>query len=152
VVLLSNNQSPVTEFISKLNVLADKYKIVLFGLQSWMGYDNLDYDYLNNLSLHMPANNFIDYENNDTKKFIKKFRDNYKTEPEMYAYQGFDATYFFVSQLQKNGTGFLKTIQDNKQEGLETNYNFMQHPSDSGFENKYVYILKFKDYKLTRAN
>ena len=51
IVLPSNNQSYVTEFISSMNTLKDKYKIVLFGLQNWMNYDNLDFEYLNKQEL-----------------------------------------------------------------------------------------------------
>ena len=152
IVLPSNNQSYVTEFISKLNVMKEKHDIVLFGLQNWNSYDNLDLEYLNNLSLHTPANNFVDYENAVAKQFIKTYRDRYRAEPENYAYQGFDVTYYFLSALQKEGKAFLNTLPANRQNGIETNFNFAQFPSDSGFENRYVYILKYKDYKLVKAN
>ncbi len=152
VVLPSNNQSYVTEFTSRLNVLKDKYKIILFGMQNWMTYDNLDIEYLNNLSLHFASNNFVDYENAITKMFIKNYRDKYKTEPELYAYQGFDISYYFISLLKKYGTGFMKYVNENNFKGIETNYNFSQYPLDSGFENKFVYILKCQDYKLMKAN
>ncbi|MCW3102384.1 MAG: hypothetical protein JWO09_824 [Bacteroidetes bacterium] len=152
IVLPSNNQSYVTEFISKLNVMKEKHDIVLFGLQNWNSYDNLDLEYLNNLSLHTPANNFVDYDNVIAKQFIKTYRDRYKAEPENYAYQGFDVTYYFLAALQKEGKAFLNTLPANRQNGIETNFNFAQFPSDSGFENRYVYILKYKDYKLVKAN
>jgi LysM repeat protein/ABC-type branched-subunit amino acid transport system substrate-binding protein len=152
VVLPSNNQSYVTDFISKLNTMRDKYKIVLFGLQNWINYDNLDFEYLNNLTLHVPSNNFIDYQNSSTRCFMKNYREKYKTEPEMYSYQGFDETCYFVSSLQKYGTGFLKNVSENKFQGIGTDFNFSQFPSDSGFENKFVFILKYQDYKLVKAN
>jgi LysM repeat protein/ABC-type branched-subunit amino acid transport system substrate-binding protein len=152
VVLPSNNQSYVSDFVSKLNVLRDKYNIVLFGLQSWNNYDNMDFEYLNNLSLHIPSNTYIDYENNVTKRFVKKYRDDYKTEPELYAFQGFDATFYFVSLLKKYGTSFLKNLPENTYQGIEANFNFLQHPPASGLENKGVFILKYKEYKLVKAN
>lgn len=152
VVLPSNNQSYVTEFIGKLNVMKEKNNIVLFGLQNWNNYDNLDIEYLNNLTLHTPANNFVDYENVQTKQFIKNFREHYKTEPDNYSYEGFDITYYFLSALQSGGSGFMNTLAANKQKCLDTNFNFSQFPGDSGFENKFVYILKYKDYKQVKAN
>ena len=152
IVLPSNNQSYVTEFISSMNTLKDKYKIVLFGLQNWMNYDNLDFDYLNNLSLHVPSNTFVDYQNPSTINFVKNYRLKYKTDPEIYVFQGFDISYSFVSLLQKEGTGFLKTLGENKFQGFGSNYSFSQFPADSGFENKFVYILKYKDYQLLKAN
>lgn len=152
IVLPSNNQSYVTEFITSLNTLKDKYKIVLFGLQNWVNYDNLDFEYLNNLSLHIPSNTFVDYKNSATQNFIKNYRSKYKTEPEVYVFQGFDVTYSFVSILQKEGTGFLKSLSENKFQGIASNFQFSQFPADSGFENKYVYILKYKEYQLLKAN
>ncbi len=153
IILPSNNQSYVTEFISHLNSInREKFKIVLFGLQNWMNYDNLDFEYLNNLSLHIPANTFVDYKNASTQNFIQTYRSKYKTEPEMYVYQGFDVAYCFISLLQKEGSGFLKQLSAKKYSGIGSNYQFAQFPSESGFENKFVYILKYKDYQLIKAN
>lgn len=153
IILPSNSQSYVTEFISRLNTLKDKHKIVLFGLQNWVNYDNLDFEYLNGLSLHIPAGNYIDFENKTTQRFIANYREKYKTEPELYAYSGFDVTYCFISALQKNGSGFLNTILDTKFQGMVTNFDFIQPVSNkSGFENKFVVILKYKEYKLVKAN
>jgi LysM repeat protein/ABC-type branched-subunit amino acid transport system substrate-binding protein len=152
VVLLSNNQSYVSDFISKLNMSSEKNKIVLFGLQSWMNYDNLDFEYLNRLSLHVPSNYHLDYGAVPTQKFISNYRERFRTEPELYAFQGFDATLFFLSEMQKNGSGFLGTLMTSKFAGLQSQYLFSQFPAGSGFENKFVYILKYQDYKITRAN
>ncbi|MES2139443.1 MAG: LysM peptidoglycan-binding domain-containing protein [Bacteroidota bacterium] len=152
IVLPSNNQSYVTEFISKLNPLVDKHKIVLIGLQSWINYDNLDFDYLNKLAVHIPSNNYIDYQNPVTRNFINTYYERFKTDPELYSYQGYDIAYYFISSLQKYGTGFLNNIVEYKYQGIETNFNFMQYPMDSGFENKFVYILKYQDNKLVKAN
>ncbi|MES2284499.1 MAG: LysM peptidoglycan-binding domain-containing protein [Bacteroidota bacterium] len=152
IVLPSNNQSYVTEFISKLNPLVDKHKIVLIGLQGWINYDNLDFDYLNKLAVHIPSNNYIDYQNPVTRNFINSYYERFKTDPELYAYQGYDIAYYFISSLQKYGTGFLNNIVEYKYQGIETYFNFMQYPLDSGFENKFVYILKYHDNKLVKAN
>lgn len=151
VVLPSNNQSYVTEFIGKLNQAKDKH-VILFGLQNWIGYDNLDPEYLNNLSLHTPANNFVDYSDPKVKQFIQAYRDKYLTEPENFSFVGFDITYFFLSTLQREGSGFLNTLPLNRQSCIETNFSFSQYPPDSGFENKFVYILKYQDFKLVKAN
>lgn len=152
IILPSNNQSYVTEFISKLNSLNGKNKIVLMGLQSWINFDNLDFDYLNNLSVHIPSNNYIDYQNPTTQSFTKSYREKFKTDPDLYSYQGYDIAFYFISTLQKNGGAFLNNLVNTKYQGIETKFDFMQYPSGSGFENKFVYILKYADYKLVKAN
>jgi LysM repeat protein/ABC-type branched-subunit amino acid transport system substrate-binding protein len=152
IVIPSNNQSFVSDVLNKLNVLNDKYKIVLFGMQKWLQYDNMDYEYFNELSVHIPSNGFIDYEKADTKNFIHKYRDRFKTEPDMYGFQGYDITFYFLSALQKYGSGFMNNLSSNYANGLETGFHFSQFPSDSGFENKSVFILKYHNYQLIKAN
>ncbi|HET6227828.1 MAG TPA: LysM peptidoglycan-binding domain-containing protein, partial [Bacteroidia bacterium] len=152
IVIPSNNQSFVSDVLNKLNVLNDKYKIVLFGMQKWLQYDNMDYEYFNELAVHIPSNGFIDYEKASTKNFIQEYRDRFKTEPDMYGFQGYDITYYFLSALQKYGSGFLNNLSENTTNGLETSFRFSQFPSDSGFENKSVFILKYHNYQLIKAN
>jgi LysM repeat protein/ABC-type branched-subunit amino acid transport system substrate-binding protein len=153
IILPSNNQSYVTEFINTLNVLQEDRKIVVFGLQSWMTYDNLDFDYLNKLSLHIVSNNHIDYEESRTKNFVSKFRNSYKTNPDIYAFSGYDLTYYFASLLQKQGRGFLNEIDYNEYHGIITTLQFIKSATNkSGYENKFVYMLKYYNYELVPAN
>jgi ABC-type branched-subunit amino acid transport system substrate-binding protein len=152
VVLPSNNQSFVSDFISKLNVMTDKYKIVLFGMQSWITYDNMDYEYLNNMSLHVPSNGFVEYANPVSQNFLRKYRERFKTDPDIYGFQGYDVTFYFLSALQKYGGGFLNNISSNYFKGIETGFRFSQFPADSGFENRSVFILKYQNYQLIKAN
>jgi hypothetical protein len=152
IVMPTNNQSVVTDYLSKLNSMRDKYKIVVFGLQNWINYDNLDFEYLNDLSLHIPSNIFIDYSKPSTQNFVKQYRSTYKTEPDPYVFQGFDISYCFMSMLLQNGSGFMKNLAESNYKGIGSNYTFSQYPSESGFENKFVYILKYQDYQLMKAN
>jgi hypothetical protein len=57
-----------------------------------------------------------------------------------------------MSALLREGSGFLKTLSENNYKGISSNYNFSQFPAESGFENKFVYILKYQDYQLVKAN
>ena len=153
IVLPSNNQSYVTEFINTINPLHEEYKITIFGLQSWMNYDNLDFEYLNNLSLHLVSNAYINFNDEQTKKFTLKFSDAYKTNPDIYAFSGFDIAYYFINLLNKHGEGFLNEIVEHTYKGLMLNLQFIKSTtSSSGYENKYVRVLKYEDYELKPAN
>ena len=151
IALPSNDQPYVSDFISKLHMIDDKYKIVLIGMQNWIAYDNMDYEYLNKISLHVPSNGLVDYSTPTAKAFVKRYQERYKTDPDVYGFQGYDVTYYFLSMLQKYGTGFLNTIKNSPYKGIETDFNFAQFPADSGFENQSVLILKYQDYQLIKA-
>ncbi len=153
IILPSNNQSYVTEFINTLNALQGERKIVVFGLQSWMTFDNLDFDYLNKLSLHIVSNNHINYNDEQTKKFVSTFTVSYKTNPDIYAFSGYDLTYYFISLLQKYGKGFLNEIDNDDYKGIITTLQFIKSATNkSGYENKFVYMLKYYNYELIPAN
>jgi hypothetical protein len=152
VVLPTNDQSYVSGFVRKLYVLSNKYKIVLFGMQNWINYDNLDFEYLNNLNLYIPSNNFTDYTNVTTEQFALDYYERYKADPSIYSFQGYDITYYFLSLLQKYGSGFLNNIFENDYKGIGTYFNFMQVDNQTGFENKAIIMLKYENYKLVRAN
>ena len=153
IILPSNNQSYVTEFLNTLNSLQEDRKIIVFGLQSWMTFDNLDFDYLNKLSLHIVSNTYINYNDVQTKRFLSQFRVLYKTNPDIYAFSGYDLTYYFISLLQKHGKGFLNEIDYNEYKGIITTLQFIKSAtSKSGYENKFVYMLKYQNYELVPAN
>ena len=112
-----------------------------------------DFEYLNKYSLHVPSNRYIEYNSSSTKAFISKYRSTNNMEPQIYGYTGFDVTYYFASALQKYGTGFLNNIKEYNHRGIASKANYIQSASSkSGFENKFVVILKYQDYKLVKAN
>ncbi len=152
VVVPSNNKTFVTDFITKLNPLHEKKSIILFGLDSWTNFDNLDLDYLNNMQLHYPSPVFIDYENVQVKEFIHEFLSRYKTDPGIFAFQGFDVAFFYVNMLRNYGLNFQNKLATAKQSGLQTAFDFYQVSPESGFENKAVFMLMYRDYKLVKAN
>lgn len=152
IVVPSNNQAFVTDLITKLNAVEDKYKIILFGMQSWNNFDNLDIEYLNRLQLHLPVNSFVDYDNEATKKFIKQYREKYKTDPGTYAYYGFDISYFYLSALKKTGHKFQKSLPSLNNKGIQTSFSFFKVADDSGYENKSVFITGYENYKLIKVN
>ncbi|MBI2271452.1 MAG: LysM peptidoglycan-binding domain-containing protein [Bacteroidetes bacterium] len=152
IIVPSNNRSFVTDFITKLNPLREKNPIVVFGMQSWSEFDNLDIDYLNNMQTHYPSSTFIDYDSEPVKLFVKKYATQYKTDPGFYVFQGFDVIYFYISMLRSYGLGFQNKLATTKQTGFQTAFEFYQVSPESGFENRAVYMLRYKDYKLVKAN
>jgi len=153
IVVPSNNKSFVTDFITKLNPLLDKKKqIVLYGMQSWSEFDNLDIDYLNKMNTHYPTSSFVDYDNLHVKEFVKSYAGQYKTDPGPFVFQGYDVFNFYLTMLSNYGLNLQNKLAETKQQGLQTSFEFYQVSPESGFENKAVYMLMYQDYKLLKAN
>ncbi|MDP4266189.1 MAG: LysM peptidoglycan-binding domain-containing protein [Bacteroidota bacterium] len=151
IVTFVSGEAFVGNYIRKLNDLSDKYKITLFGLPMWKNYENIDDTYINNLKLHLFSTSFVNYEDPDVNKFLKVYREKYKTEPDKYAFQGFDVTYLFLKALKEYGTTFDKCISNVKFNPTQTLYRFDSN-QNSGYENAYVTIFKHEGYKYVPVN
>ena len=151
IVVPSNDQAFITDLITKLNFVEKEYKIVLFGIDSWLNFENLDINYLHKLQTHITACNEIDFDNKEVKKFIKKFRNNYFVDPSNYAFKGFDVGYYYLSALKNFGKNFENELPNFEHKGLQTTFTMTRLVIGSGFENQSVSVLKYHNYKLMKV-
>lgn len=160
IIVPANNQSFVTDFMTALYRMNDistpreqktKFNIVVFGLQSWNGFDNLDIQYLNKMNVHTPSNSFIDYESQRIKNIIQSYRAEYKGEPDSYFFQGFDIAYYYLVSLKQYGVNFQSQLSQHPFNGVQSSFKFKESAPGSGYENQSVYIIKYQDYKLHRV-
>jgi LysM repeat protein/ABC-type branched-subunit amino acid transport system substrate-binding protein len=145
----SNDQAFVTSLINSLRGLNRNFQIVLVGMESWISFDNLDINTIQDLQLHLPASSSINYGDATVIEMMKKYRKKYKTDPTKYAFQGYDCGIYFLSAMAKSGKEFYLTLPTFKANGLQTNFQFLETAVESGYENKSVFILKYKDFTLT---
>ncbi len=152
VVVPSADKAFVTDFITKLNTLREKNSILLFGLDCWTGFDNLDLDYLSNMQFHYPSSTYVDYDNAQVKNFIHAYASHYISDPGTFAFEGYDVGFYYLNMLRTYGINFQNKLGGSRQKGLQTGFDFYQVSSESGFENKAVFMLMYRDYKLVKAD
>jgi len=151
VVTLSNGEVFVTNYVSDFNNVYDQYNMIVFGLPSWKNFDNIETEYLQNINLHLFSSSFVDYTDTDVNKFISLYRNQYKTEPDKYAFQGFDVAMFFFSALMKYGVYFEKCIDKMNGTYLQSNYKFVKTGSKDGYDNTFLNIYRYEDYRFVDA-
>ena len=150
-VIPSNSQPYVSDLLRSLNTLSEKYVITVYGLSSWMGYDNLDLEYLQKLQFHFVAPYFIDYDSSaTTKHFLTKYNDTFRGDAGMYTFAGYDAGLYFLNALNTYGTNFYQKLPEIKGTGLQQDFDFYRSDADSGYENRAVRIVQVIEYKLER--
>lgn len=137
----------ILDFITRLNLVRDSFNIILFGIPEWDRFD-LETDYLLNLRLHTTTTTSLNYEDEQVKQFISKFRRYFHCEPEQgkYSFEGFDITYFFLRELMRLGTHFQDCISEYNMKGLQQGFEFVRSEG-KGFKNNYVRIVKYEEYK-----
>jgi LysM repeat protein/ABC-type branched-subunit amino acid transport system substrate-binding protein len=152
VIVPSGGQAYVTDVLRMLNTLAEKNTIIVFGMQSWRNFASLDYDYLNKLQLHYTTNSFVDYEDDVTADFVKKYRLSFDEEPAQASFQGYDAGFYYLNALRLYGVEFGKKLPSMKWSGIQSAFDLYKTSPESGFENKAVNMVMIQDYKLIKAN
>ncbi len=140
----SNEEAFVTNVVTKLNTLkAFGKKVRVIGLSRWQRFRNIDPEYYFNLELCIATSFFIDYQHQDVKKFVRKFRDVYHTEPNQMAIHAYDVGLYFLSAMLNYGENFEHCIYNYQVDLLQANYRFVKWYKNSGFENVNVDIVKY---------
>ncbi len=148
---VSTQRAFVASVMSNLYGLASDYKITMIGMPQWMDYE-MDIDYAMKLKLHLFSPEFVDYTDPKVKQFIIRYRYQYEGEPvpEKHAYEGYDITYYFLRALMQFGPEFTRCLRYLSYEGLQLDFDFYQQ-GDGGWENEYMNIFRFDNYKLVKV-
>jgi len=153
----------IYNLLRKIDLDRNEYqRVVVYGMPQWMNYERIDFDYYERLNVHVSSSVFIDDFNPDVRRFKRQFYERFGAIPNPEAYVGYDVARYFGSMLHKHGTRFQPQLVDNPRELLHTSFQFepVIRPSASAFEqgrverweNRYVHILKFQDFRFSRAD
>ena len=146
VVMPLNSKTFVTRMLNALNRYSNDYDITVIGMDSWSKFGYLDIKYLNNLKVHIPYNQFVDFNHSAVDEFIGKYRELYVTDPDDWAFLGYDLGMYFCESLQKYGTGFYEKSSSEVFKGVSKNFNFSRTTPTSGFENTELKLIKIENY------
>ncbi len=142
VVLYGTKKSFVLDVLNRLNESRDTFDIKLIGMPSWERLSNLSNEKMNNLRLSYFTTGYIDYDLDKTQDFVYTFRNKYNTEPDLYAFSGFDITYYFLSSLFYLGDEFSNCLEYFPMELLQGRYNYDRVGNTKNFENTYWHMLQ----------
>jgi len=152
IIFPSSAQAQVYDFTNKLNAHRSK-KITLFGLAEWCNFENIEFDYLNNLNFHYAASSLADFNSKASQSFQSAFREEYKTEVSVFALQGFDIAWYFMQNLYMYGKNFTACVENQPTyQGLNGSLRFYKKNKTSGFENRAVNIIKIQDLTAQIVN
>ena len=94
----SSNRSFVSGLLGSIGIM-DSTSIV-FGLNSWERYDNLDIDNLMELDVHIPMYNFFNSDKQHDKSFLRLFEQEYNTNQGKYTYIAYNIIMHFCSNFK----------------------------------------------------
>ena len=104
IIIASEREAFVADVIRTLGILSGKgYPVAAYALSKVRSFDTVDLESLHKAETHVSSSSYIDYSSKDVSKFVKAFRALYKGEPSRFAFQGYDATMYFVSMCARYG-------------------------------------------------
>ncbi|TXF91417.1 amino acid ABC transporter substrate-binding protein [Neolewinella aurantiaca] len=138
--------------------------VAVYGLPQWIDFTRINFDYYEGTNVHVSSSVFIDKLNPAVREFRRKFFERYAALPRDEAYVGYDVTRYFLRMAAEHGTRFQYALEANPEDLMHTRFrfqpvavvpagatNFEQATLDR-FENKFVNILRFRDYSFKRVN
>jgi hypothetical protein len=158
-----SNKNFVYRLLLQIYTQKKKNPVVVYGFPQWIGFEPPSYDYYELLNLHVSSANFVDPNRQVVKDFKRRYFDRYGTLPPEEAFIGYDVALYFGKMINKHGTKFQEMLDSEREELLTTRFEFFREvplaaalaedfSKTNLYENKYVYILKFADYKFQKAD
>jgi LysM repeat protein len=141
------------EILSQLNKLSQSHNITLFGIPEWHAYSDLETSHLLNLNLHSFTSSVVNYQHPDTKRWIENYRQQFNSEPteSNYAFDGFDAGWYFLNALQRFGKDFYYCLDGFSVPLIQTRFRF-EHKGTHGYRNIYWNLGKFENYQFNKVD
>lgn len=149
VVAYSESKVFVLDILRSLNELRDTFNITVIGMPKWKEIDGLELVQLNNLNTHIFAEDYINYQSEAVRLFVRKFRGKYFTEPIKYGFDGYDTGWYFLSALLKFGDDFLDCIGHYQLDMLNNGFHFEQLEGH-GYRNKHWKILEMQNFEFRK--
>ena len=141
--------------------LPQKY-IVIYGMPQWMTFERIDYDYYEQLNVHVSSNSFINPLSPEVQFFKRRYFDRFGSVPNEEAFLGYDIMLYFGRMINKHGTKFQYVLEQESLQTMHTLFDFERVvlPVSTGFENgeiqqfenKHINILKFEDFQFQLAD
>jgi len=130
VLVLSNSEAFVSDVVRNLNLIhtnpqeENRRNITLFRLPRWRNFERIEVDYFHRMNLHLCVPYFVDYNNEEVKGFLMKYRALVNSEPTPFAFQGYDVA-----------TAAINFNNSNIAPGMQLKHQYTRKGTGNGFIN-----------------
>ena len=153
VFLETKSNSLASSVISMLNALSvDKTEIVLVTLDKNKAFEgkNIDNNDLSNLKFHYASVN-KDFDETKSNSFVNSYKKVYGVSPNKYVARGFDITLDLLLRLALKDNLYEAAGNDIETEYVENKFRYNKSLF-GGYVNEAVYILKYDELRIVKAN
>ena len=119
-IVASDKEAFVNDAVRNLTVMTYQEKnVVMYAPSRIRNFETIDIESLHNVKSHISCSYYVDYDSPRVKSFLPAYRALFGAEPTPYAYQGYDAAWYFLQAFYTpvlfRGTGLQSdfVISDN---------------------------------------
>jgi ABC-type branched-subunit amino acid transport system substrate-binding protein len=158
-IITSFDESFVNGNLRVLHSQRSDFRIVVYGMPTWLNGDILRLDYVNDYNTRITDPFYLDTANVSAGTFATEYMAEYEQMPDKYSFLGYDVTRFLVQNLVSSGKGFLNSLATQRFKGtgyiFDIAKNRTQVPLQSDerlnyLENKHVNVLRVSEYQLLK--
>lgn len=143
VFIASDSEAFVNDVVRNLNILVyNKLNVVLYAPARIRNFETIEVENLHNTSLHVSLGYLIDYDSQQVKNFLLKYRALFNTEPTQYAFQGYDIATYFIGMCSRYGSDWTRMLKDTESQMLQSTFRYVP-VEDGGYVNNGVRRLVY---------
>ena len=142
-----------TQMLNSLAKETDRFPITLVCAPDWDKFEKLLVDNLLLMNAIYLDDFFVDYNSDEAKRFVVRFRQKYVVEPQNYAFEGYDMAMFFLTALMRYGDDMLDCLDCCNASMLHTRYrffnrNYLPNGMNNGRENQYWSVYQYDNESI----
>lgn len=131
--------------IRKMIAELGSYNLRLFGNEKWLPISDLVLDIPLGFRISALKSNYLDITNPDVINWIENYRMTYKSEPDEFAFLGYDVCLYYLCGLMQYGEAIAANLNAIKAPMISHVFDFASTGAESGFENRYTHIISVDD-------
>lgn len=147
-VLLAEEKNPVVIYpcsdevgIRKMISEFGHCNLRLYGHEKWLPISDIILEIPLGFKVSALKSNYLDTDDPDVIRWIEKYRITYKSEPDEFAFLGYDVSMFYLCGLLQYGDAISSNINGIVAPMISHVFDFVSTGAESGFENRHTDII-----------
>ncbi len=143
----TNKEISMNTFLSGMNKFGKDNDLSILGDESWFNFRNFDVEHLSNCKVTIPVVYKTFSWDSTYTSFINSYKSEFGTEPEFYAYRGYELACLSIDMLEKYGSMLAPCAIYDKNKYLITPFAWRKTPG-GGYENTGISLMVLDKYSI----
>ena len=138
IIITSEKEALATEAVRSVGLLArsGNYDIVGYASHKIRKFESIEQELYQRMNCHFSMGHYVDYDDEDVRDFVRRYRALSNTDPGNFGFQGYDIGKYFISALKRYGNDMINGIGNFPQEGMQLNFRFNRREPFGGMFNE----------------